>query len=305
MFTTRKTFVPRFELLETRECPAVLATLSAGVLTVIGDQAANTILVSDQGADGILDVTSDGQAVTIQGGVASKDAVATIRISGQGGDDDLRVDASVNTLDAAGLLARSPDVVLQGGKGNDTLATTNGGIVGGLAGVVNGVVVGPVVGNAFLDGGAGNDLLFSGLGNDVIRGGKGADTYVWLPGTLTDSVDLGAGQDTGVIVGNDGAADAFVLGQDADGQVVFQRTNLVNFTVFFDNTETISLQPGTGDDSVVVNNLDGTDVKRVQIDGGDGADSISVARQRRVQVSVAPDPADLVLLDQAFGLLAA
>jgi hypothetical protein len=293
------------ETLETRDCPAVTATLSAGVLLVQGDAGNNQILVADANGDGTLEVTSNGQTVTVQGGTPLKSAIGLISVDGGRGDDTIIIARSVNTLDSSGGLLRSPDTRLLGGDGNDTLNPLNGGIVGGLAGVVSGVVVGPVVGNSFMDGGKGNDTLISGFGEDTILGRAGADTYVWNPGTIDDIVDLGAGNDTGIIIGNDGANDAFSLTALANGDVLFQRTNLVNFSVFFSNTETISLRPGSGDDSVTIGNLSAAKaLTQVFIDGGAGADRISVARQGNGQVgspkvTIAADPADLVTFGTA------
>jgi len=117
-------------------------------------------------------------------------------------------------------------------------------------------------------------------------GGDGNDSYIWLPGTLTDFWDGGPGSDTATIVGNDTflssnpAADAFDL--DASGShALFRRTNLVQFSVDIFNTETIILQPGAGDDTVHIGDLSAVaGLRQVIVQGGDGNDLIDASAQR-------------------------
>lgn len=280
--------------LEGRWTPAVTAFYGAGILSVFGDSANNTIAVGADAA-GNLTVTSDGAAVPIRSflGSPTRDAVALITIDGGNGNDRLTTDASLNTV-VNGSLAKSPQAVLLGGRGNDFLQVGHGGIVGGLAGVdANGVVVGPVVGNSYMDGGAGNDTLVSGFGNDVMLGGAGDDSYLWPPGTLTDFWDGGSGNDTATIVGNDTflspdpAADAFSL-TAGNGRVLFQRTNLVQFSVLMAGTENIVLRPGAGDDVVTIGDLSGArGLKSVTVDAGAGNDTVDGSLQAARSVVMA------------------
>ena len=83
-------------------------------------------------------------------GLASKvviehfDPNDTIRIAGLSGDD---------VIDASGLGANGPKLILEGGNGADVL------IGGG--------------GNDTIDGGRGDDVLIGGGGNNVLLGGPG------------------------------------------------------------------------------------------------------------------------------------
>lgn len=288
------------EGLEVRAVPAVQAFYHSGTLSVVGDSGANDILVK-AASDGTLQVTNNGQTVNIQTqlGNANRSELTHVNIQGKGGNDRLVTDGSLNTV-VNGVLARAPTVTLLGGGGDDFLQVNSGGIVGGLAGVdANGVVVGQVVGNAYMDGGDGNDQLVSGFGNDVMLGGAGNDSYTWPPGTLTDTWDGGGGNDTVLIIGNDGsaanpAADAFKLTADATtGRVLFQRTNLVQFSVDIANTENIILRPGAGDDVVTIGDLTGAKaLKNVTVEGGAGNDTIDASAQLNACVSLRLDGGD-------------
>src|SRR5262249_35733706 len=96
----------RVESLEGREVPAVVGLTpltpvlhTNGVLTVIGNDAANTI-----------DVTKSGAYVKVQGRLFASAQVKTIVIDGQGGNDVIRVSDQL-----------FQKTFLYGGQGNDTI----------------------------------------------------------------------------------------------------------------------------------------------------------------------------------------
>lgn len=273
-------------LLEDRVTPAVTAVFNTNVLDVVGDGAANTIVVSADAA-GNLQVTNDGAPVSIRTvfGSPTRENLLQVTVDGRGGNDTITLAKSLNILDANGKLAAAPSAVLLGGAGNDTLMPLIGGFVGGVPG-------NPIVGNVVQKGGAGNDTLVSGFGNDLMYGDGGDDRLVWLPGTLIDHYDGGTGSDTGVVVGNENPingsnADNFVLGQDPNspGNVLFQRTNLVPFFITMTNIETVDLQTQGGDDSITINDLTGTQVRKVLVDAGTGDDRIDGSQQLSSRVS--------------------
>ena len=265
-------FRSALETLETREVPAVLSSASAGVLFIDGDRFDNDIFVA---AEATGQITVNGVAVS----GATRDSIGLINIKAGAGNDSITLDRSLNTVGSNGGLLRSPDSQIFAGRGNDFINIQNGGIVGGLAGVINGVVVGPVVGNNYTEGGAGNDKYISGFGEDTFLGQGGDDTYVWNPGTIDDVFKGGSGNDTATIIGNSNASDAFSL-TVLNKRLVFQRTNLVNFSVVMQNVENVNLDPASGADRITVGDLRGVGVQRVQIFIDDAGDTVAVAKQR-------------------------
>jgi Ca2+-binding RTX toxin-like protein len=275
-------FAPRLDRLEAREVPAVVAFFNTDTLTVWGDNQANHIVVSADSA-GQLQVTHNGSAVNIVSifGTPNKENLKTINVDARGGDDTIIIDRSINVVDAAGKLVASANGTLRGGSGNDTIRVLSGGFVGGVIG-------NPIVGNFTMYGDAGDDFLDSGFGNDTMFGGAGNDTFRWLPGTLIDAFDGGGGNDTALIVGNTtpipdlgtpdpndvSNADAFLLRADPDnpGAALFQRVNLIPFTIALRSIETVVMQTEGGNDTITVAPLRGTGIRNVVMDGGDGDD---------------------------------
>lgn len=180
---------PAVERLEDRLTPATTAYFAFGVLTVVGDGAANDIVVA--AVDGNLRVTDGGAAVAIRSfGSPTLARTAAVVVLGQGGDDALTIDASMGNVAA----------VLSGGAGNDELVAEHAG---------NSWLSGDA-GNDTLTGGGGNDVLFGGAGNDALDGGGGADLVAG--GLGDDTLDGG---------GADGARDVLVGGPGADTFTAF------------------------------------------------------------------------------------
>jgi uncharacterized protein YkwD len=138
----------RVQHLESRVTPAVTATLLNGVLTILGDSAANSIQVTLSG--GNLVVSSTGQSF-------ASSSVSTITIDGGQGDDAIYVGTGI-----------TQQCWLFGGSGNDQI-TANGS------------------GNDLIFGGNGDDTLNSGVGNDTLYGGAGNDTLTDTQGINSES----------------------------------------------------------------------------------------------------------------------
>ncbi|HVG71112.1 MAG TPA: calcium-binding protein [Vicinamibacterales bacterium] len=134
---------------------------SAGGTT--GDAQDDTIIINGTAGDDAISLSIENGALVISG-LASKitiehfDANDTIRIAGLGGDD---------VIDASGIGAGGPKLILDGGDDDDIL-------IGGD-------------GNDTILGGAGDDVLSGGPGQDVLDGGPGNNVVIQ---DLVNSFDL-------------------------------------------------------------------------------------------------------------------
>lgn len=250
------------------------AIFITNMLFVSGTDGNDAIIVFAD-ANGSLVVTNDNVAVPIfiLSGTADKLNTSLVIVSGNDGNDSIRLAPSLNVLDRNARLAIAPNAALSGGAGNDILTSEIGGFIGGISG-------NPVVGNVVMDGGRGDDILVSGFGNDMLIGDAGNDTLHHRPGALIDFFNGGGGFDTAEFVGNDNnEGDAMVVGIDPNqpDQALVTRTNPVQFFVQVQNIEDIALSTQSGNDTVTINNLSGTRVKRVRVNGGVGNDFINGA----------------------------
>ncbi len=132
-------------------------------------------------------------------------------------------------------------------------------------------------------GGNGNDLLIGGSGNDIVDGNQGSDTIMlgagndvvtWDPGDGDDMVDGGIGQDR---LDFNGSNANEIMNISAIGNHVLFNRNIANINMDLDNVEHIKIRALGGSDQVIVDDLNGTDVKLVTVDlsgfdgKGDGA----------------------------------
>ncbi|HVL12119.1 MAG TPA: CAP domain-containing protein [Gemmata sp.] len=127
------------ESLEPRDCPAT-ANLFNGVLTVLGTNASETIVVSRSGTS----IVAAGQSFAAA-------LVSRVLISGAGGNDVIRDNSDLSA-------------VIYGGEGNDTIYAGRGHdtIYGGK-------------GADTIYGERGSDVIYGGAQADVLDGGAGAN----------------------------------------------------------------------------------------------------------------------------------
>ena len=239
----------RLRPLDDRIVPSVTVSQVGGVLTVRGDQGANSIVVSDNGtADpGAVTVTADGQTFT------SQDAVTRIRVIGWNGPDSVEYDLT-------GDLTTDRKLVVCLGNQDDTFTANLGGNVvagGNLSLWVYGqngedtLTVGGTGGGVAADrrldvrllGGNGKDVvdvdltgLWAGNLNVLLSGGNGTDTVSanltaadGSTGTVKARVFGGNGVDTVTLLtarataGDAVSFDAAVCG--GNGKDVFQSSD--------------------------------------------------------------------------------
>jgi Ca2+-binding RTX toxin-like protein len=209
----------------------ISASMKRGVLTVTGTHEDDTIVVS-RDVHGIS-LVNDGM-VDIKGGVPTIAETSLIRIIGQQGDDELRLDETNGPLPPANLLGRAGDDLLVGGSNADRL-----------------------------EGEQGNDTLIGGPSDDEFMGGHGDDQFVWNPGDGSDVVEGDDGEDTLRFNGSS-ASEIFVL--SAEGSRFRLVRNVGPVFMDCEGLEQVVCKTFGGADRVTVGNLADTQVTRVGID---------------------------------------
>jgi Ca2+-binding RTX toxin-like protein len=201
----------------------------ADSVVVNGSNANNTIQV--QGAGAGVAVTGLSAKVTIDHAEGVTDSLV---INGLGGND---------TITATTLPAGVIQLTLDGGAGNDTVLGSQG--------------------SDTILGGEGNDSVFGDNGDDVAFLGAGDDVFRWAPGDGNDVVEGQDGVDRLVFDGANVAENIDIVANG--GRALFLR-NVANVTMDLDDVERIEFNALGGEDNIVVGDLSGTDVTKVDID---------------------------------------
>ena len=207
-----------------------------------GDGAADTVTVAGTNGDDVIAVAGDAGGVSVTGLQATVNIVfqeaANDRLILNGlGGDDV--------IDATSLEADGIQLTMNGGLGEDI----------------------------FL-GSEGDDLINGGDGNDLALMGAGDDTFVWNPGDDNDIIEGQAGSDTMLFNGANAAENIDIFANG--GRVTFFR-DVANVTMDLNDVEIIDFNALGGADTIVVNDLAGTDVTEINLNlaaaggGGDGA----------------------------------
>ncbi len=249
----------------------VNVNLAGTIGGLAGDAAADTVTVKGTGGDDIVNVFGAGSSVSVVGLAAqvnitnAEGANDSLVIKGEGGDDGI----TATTL-PAGVIK----LTLDGGAGNDTLLGSQGADT--------------------ILGGDGDDFAFGDNGNDTAQMGAGDDVFQWDPGDGNDTIDGQDGTDKMLFFGSNANENINIVANG--GHVLFNR-DVANVTMDLDNVEQIEFRALGGADNIVVGDLSGTDVTRIDLDlrgpngGGDAAaDTVTVnATQGDDVVSVAGD----------------
>ena len=163
-----------------------------------------------------------------------------LTLNANGGDD---------SYSATGNLAALIGITVDGGTGNDNLLGSNG--------------------NDILLGGDGNDFADGQQGNDTAFMGAGDDTFQWDPGDGNDIIEGQDGTDKMVFNGANIAENMDVSANG--GRVRFTR-NIATIVMDLNDVESIVVKALGGADTLVVNDVSGTDLTNVSADlGGDDA----------------------------------
>lgn len=247
------------EALENRRLLAITATFApaAGILNVFGDSADNTIEISRNAGGTIL---VNGGAVNIVGGVPTVANTTLIQAFGLAGNDTISLNESNGALPAAKLFGGGGNDILIGGSAADQIFGQSGDDA--LQGKG---------GSDFLFGGSANDELVGGDGDDLAFGQNGSDTMIWNPGDDTDLNEGGAGVDTVIVNGGNGAE---IFTTTANGtRVRFDRLDPAPFAIDIGTSENLVVNMNGGNDSFsATGNL--AALIAITVDGGAGDDAI-------------------------------
>jgi Ca2+-binding RTX toxin-like protein len=206
-----------------------------------GDGQADTVTVNGTPGDDAFGAAGDAGAINVVG------LQARVTIFGQEqANDRLTLNAlgGNDTVDATSLVADGIRLTMNGGLGDDLLISSDG-----------------------------DDLINGGDGDDLALMGAGNDTFVWNPGDDNDTLEAQAGTDT---MAFNGVNDPENIDIAANGGRVRFFRDVANVTMDLDDVEAVDFKALGGADTVVVNDLRGTDLIEVNTDvaavlgGGDG-----------------------------------
>jgi hypothetical protein len=242
----------------------VRAALKHGTLRVNGNDGANAVALRlnagdptriqvDAGDNGSADFSFD------------RSAVDAIKVQMGEGNDLARIDDANGSFTGDPSTADSIPTTIAGGDGNDTLLGAQNPPAGPATNQVE-----------TFKGGDGNDTIDGGRGNDIAQLGGGNDTFRWDPGEGSDVIEGQDGTDTMLFNGAP-TTDNVTLSRNG-GRLDFFR---VQGTIHMDTNgvEIVDFNALAGADTVLVNDLAGTDVTQTNLDlgGTDGAvDSVDI-----------------------------
>ncbi|CAG0944615.1 Mannuronan C5-epimerase AlgE5 [Gammaproteobacteria bacterium] len=216
-----------------------------------GDAAADVVIVNATNGANVIDIFGAGTSVSVLG------LPAMVNMSGvEGVNDSLVINAGGGNdgITATTVAAGIVKLTLDGGAGDDTILGSQGADV--------------------ILGGDGDDFVFGDGGNDLALLGAGHDVFQWDPGDGNDTIEGQDGIDTLLFFGSNASENIDLV---ANGGRALLVRNVGTVTMDMNDLERIELRALGGSDNIVVGDLSGTDVTRVDIDlrgpngGGDGA----------------------------------
>jgi Ca2+-binding RTX toxin-like protein len=217
----------------------------------VGDGQVDTVIVEGTNGNDSVTVAGQGDGYVVSG----LPATVTVHAS-EGANDRLTVNAlgGADTVNASTLPAGVTGLTVDGGASNDTITGSAGADL--------------------LLGGDGSDLVIGGRGDDVALLGAGDDTFVWNPGDGSDTVEGQTGRDTLLF---NGANVSEHIDISANGPRLRFTRDVGNIVMDVNGVERVDFNALGGTDTIIVNDLSGTDVTEVNLNlqagtgGGDGA----------------------------------
>lgn len=196
------------------------------------DGAIDSVTVNATNGADVFGVTGDSGGVQVFG------LQATVNMFFTDGNDRLTLNGQGgdDVINASSLEAGAVQLTMNGGLGNDVLI-----------------------------GSEGDDLINGGDGNDVALMGLGDDTFVWNPG---DDNDIVEGQDGFDTLDFNGANIAETITLSANGGRALFFRDVANVTMDLNDVEAVNFDALGGQDTIVINDMSGTDVTEVNLELG-------------------------------------
>src|SRR5262249_4386941 len=230
-------------------------------IDVGGLGGADTIVVGDLSSTDVTRIDLD-----LRGPNGGGDSAAdTVTVNGTEGADTFGAAGDAGGVNVSGLHTavdifspeQANDRLTLNGQGGDDVIDASALTADGIQLTMNGGL-----GADVLRGSQGDDRINGGDGDDGAFMGGGNDTLEWNPGDDNDTVEGQAGFDTMVF---NGAPVAENIDISANGERVRFFRNIGSVTMDLDDVERIDVNALGGADTVVVNDLSGTDVTEVNL----------------------------------------
>lgn len=205
-----------------------------------GDAQADTVNINGTPFDDIITATMPGGDLFVTGLPASilvdgfESANDVVRIQSAAGDD---------IVDASGIAAGGPVLVIDGGAGNDILLGS--------------------VGNDTLIGGDNDDVLLGFGGVDVLDGSAGNNTSIQDATNITSGI---------LTIFGDGLDNTITISRDVPGNILSNGVPIPGATTA--NTSLIRIFGMTGNDTITLNEANGP-LPPAMLFGGPGIDTLT------------------------------
>ncbi|MEL6355177.1 MAG: hypothetical protein AAFR58_26060 [Cyanobacteria bacterium J06627_28] len=122
-----------------------------------------------------------------------------------------------------------------------------------------------------LEGNGGNDILMGRQGDDQLFGGAGNDRMIWNSGDGSDTMRGGSGTDVVEVNGAVDTENEFKLSARGNG-VDFRGVSPDPFQLDIKGVESLDVNGGNKNDTLVFDSLAGTELKKITFNGGEGND---------------------------------
>lgn len=222
---------------------------------------ADSIVVGDLSGTDLIGVELDLRGPNGGG----DDAADSVTVNGTQGADVFGAAGDSGGINVFGLHTQvnifhqeqANDRLTLNGLGGDDVINATSLEADGIQLIMNGGL-----GNDLLVGSEGNDLINGGDGNDTALMGAGDDTFVWNPGDDNDVLEGQDGFDRMVFNGANIAENIDIF---ANGVRVTFFRNVANVVMDLNDVEGIDFNALGGADTIVINDLSGTDVTEINL----------------------------------------